>query len=82
MFLCFFIWLHDYIWSLIWFVINFLGQVFWPIIQWIIMILWFIPMWILWLWYTIWGIIIPPFDGICVDIFLFIEENILDPILA
>ena len=79
--LCFFIWLHDFLWSIFWYVVNFIFELVWPIIYWIIQVLWFIPMWLLMVWYYVWNIIWSFFDQICVDIFTWIELNILDPLL-
>lgn len=58
-----------------------LYDIIWPIIEWIVYALWIIPMYILMVWYMIMKIIWSPLDQICIDIFTWIEENIIDPIL-
>jgi len=78
---CFFLWLHDWLWSIYWIVWQFLWDLLWPIFWWIIQILWFIPMWLLYWWYYLMRLIWEPLDQICVNFFLWIEENIVDPIL-
>jgi len=35
----------------------------------------------MWAWYYLMALIWKPLDGICISIFEFIEENILDPII-
>lgn len=52
-----------------------------PIFWWIIEIIWFIPRWLYELWLQIMMWIWEPLDEICVNIFLWIEENIVDPLL-
>lgn len=77
---CFVLWLHDWLWSIYWFVVMFLWNLLWPIIQWIITILWFIPMFLLSLWYWLMTLIWTPLDGICVSFFQWLE-GVLDAIL-
>jgi len=77
MIFCFFLFLHDFLWSLVWMIFDIL----WPIFYWILQVLWFIPYWIMYIWYYVWNIIIPPLDGICVSFLELIEENLLDPII-
>lgn len=79
--LCFFVWLHDYLWSIWWYIYGVLVEILWPIIEWIVYILWFIPYYIMYFWYYVMKAIWVPLDQICVDIFTWIEVNILDAIL-
>lgn len=68
---------HDWLWEIYWTIWTFLWSIIWPIIQ----ILLFIPELIIEFWYYLMNLIFPTLDGICVDILLWLEENLIDPIL-
>lgn len=68
---------HDWLWEIYWIIWTFLWSIIWPIIQ----ILLFIPELIIEFWYYLMNLIFPTLDGICVDILLWLEENLVDPIL-
>lgn len=69
--------IYDFIWSILWLIVGFIWTILWPVIE----ILMFIPDLLLDLWYQLMELIFMPLDGFCVDIFLWLEENIVDPIL-
>lgn len=69
--------IYDWFWNIYWIILEFIWNILWIIIE----ILLFIPRWIIEMWYKLMEIIIPPLDELCVDIFEWLEVNIVDPIL-